>query len=313
MAEDDGRSSIRPGTHVPFTRTTADELGISHRELYGPQFRSVFRGVFVDHRIPDTFVVRARAGLLVSPLGGVLSHFSAACLWAPAAPRSAHVHLAYRRQAQVRRPEVSVHRFSYPMERVWRHGLPVTSPGMTFMHLAVRLDLPALTAFGDQLVKRRAITLEELRSYARGWAHHGGRAGREAADLVRERVDSVPETHLRLLMVLAGLQEPDVNVWVENEAGVPTFRLDLAYPRIKVAVEYDGRWHDHPEQKQKDEERRAWLRSRGWIVIVVKAEGLYEKPEGTLSRVVDALAARGVVVSTLSAEYRRYFGRLIIA
>jgi hypothetical protein len=313
MSEDDGRSTIRPGTHIPFTRATGEELGISHRDLYGPAFRSVFRGVFVDHRIPDSFVVRARAGLLVSPPGGVLSHFTAACLWAPAAPRSAHVHLAYRRQAQVRRPEVRVHRFSYPLERVWRHGLPVTSPGMTFMHLAVRLDLAALTAFGDQLVKRRVIGVDELRSYARAWAHHGGRAGREAAALVRERVDSVPETHLRLLLVLASLPEPAVNVWVENESGVPTFRLDLAYLQVKVAVEYDGRWHDTPEQRQKDEDRRAWLRSRGWIVIVVKAEGLYEKPETTLSQVAGALAGRGVTLAPLSTEYRRYFGRLVFA
>ena len=38
--------------------------------------------------------------------------------------------------------------------------------------------------------------------------------GRAAAQLVRERVDSSPETHLRLLLVLAGLPEPVVNLEV---------------------------------------------------------------------------------------------------
>ena len=33
--------------------------------------------------------------------------------------------------------------------------------------------------------------------------------------------------------------------------GRPTFRLDLAYPHAKVAVEYDGReFHDGDEQKR---------------------------------------------------------------
>lgn len=310
MSSEAQQRIIQPGTHVPFTRSEAEELGISLRELNGGRFRTVFRGVYVDHRIPDSHVLRGRAGLLVSPPGGVLSHFTAASLWAPTAPRSAQVHVAYQGQAQVRRAEVSVHRFTYPLERVWRHGLPVTSPGMTFMHLAVRLDLMELTAFGDRLVKRRHITVEDLQEYARAWGHHGGRAGRAAASLVRDRVDSVPETHLRLLIVLAGLPEPEVNMWVEDESRQPRYRLDLAYPRLKIAVEYDGRWHDSPEQRAKDDARRAWLRSRGWIVIVVRAEGLYETPEATLALVVQALEERGVSVPTLSDEYRRYLGTL---
>lgn len=309
MSPETESSIIRPGTHVPFTRSQAHDLGIPERELASGRYRSVFRGVYVDHRIPDSHVLRGRAGLLVSPPGGVLSHFTAACLWAPAAPRSAQVHLAYEGQAQVRRPEVAVHRFTYPLERVWRHGLPVTSPRMTFMHLAVRLDLMELTALGDGLVKRRHTTVEELQEYARAWGHHGGRAGRAAASLVRDRVDSVPETHLRLLIVLGGLPEPEVNLWVEDELRRPRYRLDLAYPRLKIAVEYDGRWHDTPEQRARDEDRRSWLRSRGWIVIVVHAEGLYETPGDTLSLIAQALEDRGVVVPPRSDDYRRYFGR----
>jgi very-short-patch-repair endonuclease len=38
-------------------------------------------------------------------------------------------------------------------------------------------------------------------------------------------------------------------------------------------VEYDGReFHDDPDARRYDEQRRDWLRERGWTVIVVDKE-----------------------------------------
>jgi very-short-patch-repair endonuclease len=52
--------------------------------------------------------------------------------------------------------------------------------------------------------------------------------------------------------------------------GVPTYRLDLAYPCAKVAIEYDGEeFHTSPGDRAADELRRDWLRAHGWVVIVV--------------------------------------------
>jgi len=52
--------------------------------------------------------------------------------------------------------------------------------------------------------------------------------------------------------------------------GVPIFRLDLAYPRARIAIEYDGEeFHSSPEDKQADSERRASLEGHGWVVIVL--------------------------------------------
>jgi len=60
-------------------------------------------------------------------------------------------------------------------------------------------------------------------------------------------------------------------VWIEI-GGVPTYRLDFAYRRKKVAIEYDGEdWHDRTEEQRRDDEtRRAWLRDHGWTVIVLR-------------------------------------------
>ena len=49
-----------------------------------------------------------------------------------------------------------------------------------------------------------------------------------------------------------GLPLPEVNWWV-SEDGVPKYRLDLAYPHAKVAIEYDGEeFHTSQEDKEAD-------------------------------------------------------------
>jgi very-short-patch-repair endonuclease len=65
------------------------------------------------------------------------------------------------------------------------------------------------------------------------------------------------------------LAVPYPQYWV-NLDGEPIYRLDLAYPHAKIAIEYDGEaHHTHPSDRRRDEIRRAWLRAHGWRVIVV--------------------------------------------
>jgi very-short-patch-repair endonuclease len=49
------------------------------------------------------------------------------------------------------------------------------------------------------------------------------------------------ESRLRLLVVLSGLPEPVTQHPVQTLRGV--YRLDLAWPSVRVALEYDGRHH----------------------------------------------------------------------
>jgi hypothetical protein len=91
--------------------------------------------------------------------------------------------------------------------------------------------------------------------------------------LADPRAESPGESWTRLEILDAGLPKPELQWWVCID-GVPTYRLDLAYPKSKVCVEYDGvAFHDQTEeQRQHDRERRKWLRDHGWKVIVVKKE-----------------------------------------
>lgn len=49
---------------------------------------------------------------------------------------------------------------------------------------------------------------------------------------------------------------------------VSRYRLDLALPSFKIAIECDGKaYHSSPEQKAHDRKRDAFLRKQGWKVL----------------------------------------------
>jgi very-short-patch-repair endonuclease len=50
---------------------------------------------------------------------------------------------------------------------------------------------------------------------------------------------------------------------------VGKYRLDFAWPKVKIALEADGWYHRSPEGSARDAERDAWLRSQGWVVLRV--------------------------------------------
>jgi very-short-patch-repair endonuclease len=119
------------------------------------------------------------------------------------------------------------------------------------------------------------------------------------------------ETRLRMLLVLAGLPEPQVNLRLRDEHGTVFLRLDLAYPEVRVAVEYDGRQHaERAEQWQRDLDRREDLDADRWRLIVVTSKGIYREPERTLQRVWSALAERGYrPLPPIGDGWRPHFGR----
>jgi very-short-patch-repair endonuclease len=116
----------------------------------------------------------------------------------------------------------------------------------------------------------------------------------EAARLVRADVDSPMESRLRMLLVLAGLPEPEVDLRIRNDLGDVLARFDLACRSARVAVEYDGRQHaESPKQHDRDIDRREDIDSWQWRIIVITAKGISQEPERTLARVAGVLRERG--------------------
>jgi Protein of unknown function (DUF559) len=139
---------------------------------------------------------------------------------------------------------------------------------------------------------------------------NGTRFARRAVRLMREGVDSLMETRLRLLLVLAGSPEPTVNLIVRGEEGSWRMRFDLCYLDQRLIVEYDARQHRaDAEQWERDIYRREDLDRMGYRLLIVTRRGIYNEPNRTLERVRDALRERGVrVPSRFKNDWRRHFG-----
>jgi hypothetical protein len=124
----------------------------------------------------------------------------------------------------------------------------------------------------NEMARLHGLTREDyLRSLPRYRRRRGVIQLRELVLVVDPRLESQRESWVLLAILDACLPVPEPQFWVEVD-GVPTFRLDFAYPRLRVCIEYDGAdWHGGtPEQREHDQARRTWLRDHGWTVMVVR-------------------------------------------
>ena len=191
------------------------------------------------------------------------------------------------REARCRRAGVAAHLGTADAQTTIFDGVLISTPVQAFLDLAsVGASLVDLVIAGDSLVKANDLDPQQFVTAADAYQGRNARRARRAASLVRAGVDSPMETRLRLLIVLAGLPEPQVNMIVRIASGKWRWRFDLCYPEYKLIIEYDGRQHAyHAEQWSHDLERREWLDQEGWRMLVVISEGIYGDPLRTLHRV----------------------------
>jgi hypothetical protein len=271
---------------TPFTLADADALGIGARTLRRAvadgRVRRVLRGVYARSELPDTVDLRAvAAGRALKPHCVVTDRTAAWIHGVDVFVHSEHEVLppvescALRWKARARRDGVDGRtRDLSPRDIMTVSGVRVTTPLRTALDLGCNLHrrdaFAALCLFRKGFgLSTRALESEALRFRRR----RGVVQLRQLIPWTDARVESPREAWTLLTILDAGLPAPEVQVWVEDDDGVPVFRVDLAYPRHRIAVEYDGRdWHHlTDEQKRHDAERRGWLRSHGWTVIVVRA------------------------------------------
>ena len=283
-------------TRRPFSRADARRAGIKLRELLSPRFHKIFYDCYIASTIPITTELRAKAALGISPSGSHVSHLTAAQLWGAAVPNVSDVHVTVPGDAgRTVRRGVKAHAAADGTATTRIRALPITTPEQTFLDLAAAgIDLVALVVLGDSLVRACKTSARELVDAANRWRGRGAKQARRAARYVRDGVDSVMESRLRMLLVLAGLPAAQVNFIVRHPDGSWRMRFDLCYPALKLIIEYDGRQHAmNTAQWQRDLKRREELDALGWRLIVVTAEDLYDAPEQVLVRVRAALIERG--------------------
>lgn len=189
-----------------------------------------------------------------------------------------------------------------------RLRLPTTAPLDLVRECLPRLSLVDAVVLADAALRLREVNADDARAaWAISLGARPGR-GRDLVRLVDGAAESAMETRLRLLLVLAGLPRPEAQV--EVVAGGRRRRLDLAYPDVKIAIEYDGDHHYVTEaQKHADIVREAALRAEGWESIRVVSHGIYRDPAGTVRAVAAALERRGRSVR-VTDDWRAHFRQL---
>jgi hypothetical protein len=148
-------------------------------------------------------------------------------------------------------------------------GIPITTPARTWIDCAPFISPTDVVAMGDAMLRAKLATPEDLSAMVRwGYGRRGIRNARSALPILDPNAESPGESWTRTMLIRAGIRRPVCNLAVE--IGGYRFRLDMAWPREKVAVEYDGEEHHGPDRHAHDEWRRALLRAAGWIIIVVR-------------------------------------------
>jgi hypothetical protein len=179
---------------------------------------------------------------------------------------------------------------------VTREGLPVEHPVRAWRQTGSLWPLDDLVAAADFLISgdEPLVAVSDLREEVIAMGDvRGGILTRALAD-VRVGPRSPRETKLRLLLVRAGLPEPDVDWTLRDDLGRFVAELDLAYVRWRVAPEYDGRVHaDDPAQFARDGDRWDRIRAQGWDHVRIMRHHMQGGGLAAVCKVRDALIRGG--------------------
>jgi hypothetical protein len=266
---------------------------LTRRQLRQRGYHRIVQGVYAVPGAELNHALYCRGVSLLLPASGVIAGRSAAW-WhgAPHAGRGDPVTVIVPRGEKWSGPRgVRVHRTDLvPAE--WEPGeVPVTNALRTAWDVATLELLPTAVATLDAMVRAGAVDLSSLHGLARSGA---GRwrveRVRRAVALVDPRAESPPESWVRVALVRAGLPEPIPQFEVVLPHRV-RYRLDLAWPERRLAVEYEGAYHFDDVQIVRDDGRLQELATAGWRVIRVSAADLRDL-DGLVERVRTALTKR---------------------
>lgn len=273
----------------PFTSREAHDAGFSRKVLRRMVrdgcLRLLLKGVYVDSARPDSVGLRAAAAAKVVPPGSVACDLTAAWIHGAELSRPeerfsvAPLQLfRLAGQQRVRRPQCEGGTRTLAAHDIMQlNGVLVTTPLRTALDLGRLLGRDQAIGALDNLLRAGRLSVADLTAeLPRFRGARGVVQLRQLVPLADPRAESPAESLTRLRLWDAGLPLPEVQWEVRNALGVVIYRLDLAYPEIKLAIEYDGaEFHTSVADRAHDERRRAHLRRLGWTIIVLTTADVY--------------------------------------
>jgi hypothetical protein len=272
-----------PGLHSAHRRTdvvaTIGERGL-RTALSTGALRPLWKGVVVPPGRWLDPLTRASAALLVAGDDAALTGPAAAVLHGCTAVEPTAVDVVVPPECPVRSaPGLTVHHVrryvedvvevadlrALALDRVVADMLCTARPqdGLALADEALRRSGGAA-----EIIRKQIGTQIDRRLDPRGTVR-----GALLLDLASPRSASPAESWFRWRLIEAGFPVPEVNWQLAGIDGQPVYVLDLAWPQLRIAVEYDG-YAAHVGREGADRARETDLRRRGWIVIRAAAEDL---------------------------------------
>lgn len=272
----------------PFAVQMASDLGLRRKDLYElaaeGRLRKVFKGVFVDSLTPDTRQQRLEAIRLITPADAVVSNESASWLMGVDAFKPSEQFLLKpsfvvpHGTTRLTVPGVKCRQARMQAKDIVEiEGVLVTTPLRTTSDLLRRLYRPYALAAADGMAHAGLVHTEEVWEFvAKLKGYPGIVQARSLALLIDPLAASAGESWHRLRICDAGFPLPTAQFKVTDAYGRERF-LDLAYPHLKIATEYDGReFHTAEYDVTHDASRRSYLSQvLGWRFVIARKESIF--------------------------------------
>jgi len=263
-----------------FTVAQANGVGVTRRQLRGSDYIRLGSGIYrwVGLNESPELVLTALAARM--PAGSAFSGRTA--LWLHGLDQA----LCDAIEVTIPRPLGSsrlagalVRRAALAAEEVVRRrGVPTTSALRTVVDFGSRDPLAEGVVVADHFLHARQVSIAELQVYV---AQHRRAKGiarlRRVVDLAEPKSESPMETRLRMLLMLAGLPRPEVQVSIYDDEGGVLGRPDLLFRAQRLAIEYDG--GNHRERMVDDNRRQNRLVGAGFRLLRFTASDVYGSPD----------------------------------
>lgn len=280
---------------VLITRGQCLELGASpaaiRRLLDRGVWEAIERSLYGPAGVPMTWPRWLMAAQLLAPCGSLISHRAAGTLLGVGGLEQPRPEISIREGQSFRRPWLITHE-SVDLDLadvVEVDGIRITGPRRLAMDIGSVVSSERFKHTVREIRHEYGVTNGQLLAT---YLRHKQR-GRNGGGPLRDWLDryfavvGVPESGLEVVVLDAildaGLPTPVLQHWVETSGG--RFRLDLAYPAHKIAIEVDGEQHEEDVDVVVGDRRRSRLLKReGWTIVRVRSKHLATDLSAALRR-----------------------------
>jgi hypothetical protein len=287
---DDQLAELAARHYGNFATSHLVELGFSedarHVRLSTGRWELLYDEVYRIGGAPRSWNGDVLAACWAAGPEALASHRTAAQLWGLPSGRTDVIEIMCDRWRRTRHRGLIVHESLVidADDRALADGIPCTSAARTLFDLARRLSPVMLDANIDDAMRRKLVSLDDLRRTATRLATKGRPGGRkfraavEARDVASALPESVPERLLADMLMRQGLPAPVHQLVIRDESGAFVARVDLAYPEWMIVIEYDSvEHHSGTAAHIRDSTRRDAIGDLGYAVLTATSADLKDR------------------------------------